>query len=223
MTTSLTRRRFALVALALFAPAGCRTLLQSPDEPVAMPDITPTRLDYIDTDGFDAVLENALVNQDPVVVVRTGRTKPDWDCRLNAWIAAWNRGSSRPITVRGQVALAAAALDKDAVRQLRLLVNGLLDRAEEVAQAGSTWWIDHRERSRRIALLKPYSLRFHMDDESSIQLVFFHGNYAPYYPRFVQTLTESAGMESGEWTRAVDCSHCSRRKAREVEGTLTSK
>lgn len=223
MTTSLTRRRFALLALSLLAPVGCRALVPSPDEPATMPDITPTRLDYIDADGFDAVLENALVNQDPVVVVRTGRTKPDWDGRLNAWIAAWNRGSNRPSTVRGQAALAAGALDKDTVRELRLLINSLLDRAEEAAQAGSTWWADHRERSRRIALLKPYSLRFHMDDEGSIQLVFFHGHYASYYPRFVQTLTESAGAEAGEWSRRVDCSHCSRRKAKGAEGTLMSK
>jgi hypothetical protein len=220
MTTSLTRRRFALVALSLFVPVGCRTFLQSPDKSAAMPDITPTRLDYVDTDGFDAVLENALVNQDPVVVVRTGRTQPDWDGRLNAWIAAWNRGSNRPRAVRGQAGLANAALDKDTLHELRLLINGLLDRAEEAAQAGSTWWSDHREQSRRIAVLKPYSLHFHKDDEGLIQLVFFHGHYASYYPRFVQTLTESAGMESGEWTRSVDCSHCSRRKAK---GTLTSK
>ena len=109
------------------------------------------------------------------------------------------------------------------MRELRLLINGLLDRAEEVAQTGSTWWADQRERSRRIALLKPYSLRFHMDDEGTIQLVFFHGHYAAYYPRFVQTLTETVGMESGEWSRCVDCSRCSRQKGKEIAGTLMSK
>lgn len=96
MTTSLTRRQFALVALSLFVPAGCHYFSQMSNKPdlAAMPDITPTRLDYVDTDGFDAVLENALVNQDPVIVVRTRRSRPDWDGRLNAWIAAWNRGGS---------------------------------------------------------------------------------------------------------------------------------
>ena len=79
------------------------------------------------------------------------------------------------------------------MRELRLLVNGLLDRADEAAPAGSTWWTDHRERSRRIALLKPYSLRFHMDDAGLIQLVFFHGQYAAYHPRFMQALTGEAG------------------------------
>lgn len=226
MTTSLTRRRFALVALSLFVPAGCHYFSQMAHEPdlAALPDITPTRLDYVDTDGFDALLENALVNQDPVIVVRTQRSRPDWDGRLNAWIAAWNRGGSgRPRAARGQAGLAQAALDKDTLRELRLLVNGLLDRVEEAAQTGSTWYADHRELSRRIAVLKPYSLRFHMDDEGSIQLVFFHGNYAPYFPRFMQTLTESRALEGEEWSRCVECSRCSRVKGKEVEGMLTGR
>ena len=221
MTISLTRRQFALVALSPFVLAGCHYFSQTSGKVdlAAMPDITPTRLDYVDTDGFDAVLENALVNQDPVIVVRTGKSRPDWDGRLNAWIAAWNRGGSgRPRAARGQAALAQAALDKDTLRELRLLINGLLDRVEEAAQTSSTWYADHRERSRRIAVLKPYSLRFHMDDEATIQLVFFHGNYAPYFPRFMQTLTESQGME--EWSRGVDCSRCARGKGKEVEGKL---
>ena len=217
MTTSLTRCGFALVAASLFL-AGCRSSSPSASEAdlPAMPDITPTRIDYVDTDGFDAVLETALVNQDPVIVVRTGKERPDWDGRLTAWVAAWNRGGSgRPRAARGQV-----SFDKDTLRELRLLITTLLDRAEEVAQTSSTWWGDQRERSRRIAVLKPYSLRFHLDDENLIQLVFFHGNYAPYYPRCLQTLTESQVMESAEWTRGVDCSRCSRRKGKEVEGTL---
>ena len=189
-----------------------------------MPDITPTRLDYVDTDGFDAVLENALVNQDPVIVIQTGRSRPDWEGRLNAWIAAWNRsGSGHPHAARGQAGLAKAALDKDTLRELRLLINGLLDRIEEAAQTGSTWYADHRELSRRVAVLKPYSLRFHMDDEGLIQLVFFHGNYAPYYPCFMQRLTETQAMESEEWSRGVDCSRCSRCKNKEVEGMLTGR
>ena len=225
MTYPLTRRQFAL-AVAFFAAGGCRYFSQSSNKTdlPATPDITPTVLDYVDADGFDAVLENALVNQDPVIAVRTGRDRPDWGGRLNAWIAAWNRGgSNRPRAVRGQAGLANAALDKDTLRELRLLINGLLDRVEEVAQTGSTWWADNRERARRIALLKPYSLRFHMDDEGLIQLVFFHGNYAPYYPRFMQTLTESRVPDVEEWTRGVECSRCSRQQKKEIDGTLTSR
>ena len=215
MTTSLTRRQFALVGLSLLLPASCTFFSRSTSktQPAELPDITPTQIDYVDTDGFDAVLENAFVNQDPVIVVRTGRERPDWDGRLNAWIAAWNRGGSgRPRAVRGQAGLAKAALDKDTLHELRLLINSLLDRAEEVAQTGSTWWADQRERSRRIAVLKPYSLRFHMDDEGLIRLVFFHGQYATYYPRFMQTLTESHETQAEEWTRGVECSRCSRIK-----------
>ena len=46
----------------------------------------------MDADGFDSLLESALVNQDPAIIIQTHATKPDWGDRLNAWIAAWNMG-----------------------------------------------------------------------------------------------------------------------------------
>lgn len=58
-----------------------------------------------------------------------------------------------------------------------------------------------------------------MDDEGIIQLVFFHGHYAAYHPRFMQMLTG----EAVEWTPGVECSRCSRKKGKEAEGTLTTK
>src|SRR5205807_7926716 len=117
-------------------------------------------LDYTDNDAFDALFEAALVNQDPGIVVRTQRQTPDWGARLNAWIAAWNQGG-RSRSARGQAALPRVVIDGDSIREFRLLVSGLLDRIEEAAQAGSAWYSDQRQRSRRIALLRPYNLRFH--------------------------------------------------------------
>jgi hypothetical protein len=198
-----------------------------------MPDLTPTTLDYVDGDGFDALFEAALVSQDPVIVVRTGRTKPDWDGRLNAWVAAWNRSSARrpgrraeadvQTTVRGQSPLSPVPLDGDAIREFRLLVNGLLDRVEEAAGSGATWWAEERARSRRVALLKPYSLRFHMNEEGLIQLVFFHGNYAAYYPRHMQLLMKVKTMPDEEWSRCVECSHCRECLERDKLGRLTGR
>ena len=79
----------------LLALAGCQALFlaKKPAQPPAMPDLTPVFVDYTDNDGFDTVFEAALVDQAPVVIVRTENTKPDWEGRLNAWIAAW-KGST---------------------------------------------------------------------------------------------------------------------------------
>ena len=164
-------------------------------------------MDFVDTDGFDAVFESTLVARDAAIVVRTGRTQPDWGPRLNAWIAAWNQGgSARPRTVRGQAGpVPGVNLDKDTLREFRLLVNDLLDRVEGAAEAGSSWWTDRRERARRVALLKSYNLRFHLDGEGLIQLVFFHGDRAAAYPSFMQTLM---GSPAEPWARSVQCSRC---------------
>src|SRR5262249_9590811 len=162
----------------------CRSMSRSlKEEAPDPPEVTPTQLDYVDADGFDALFETALTNQDPVILIRTGRSQPDWDARLNAWIAAWNRGDNagrrakargsapeEPAIVRGQAPLGKVPLDGESIRELRLLVTALLDRVEEAAQSGSSWWAEERMRSRRVALLRPYSLRFHMDEEGLIQL-----------------------------------------------------
>jgi hypothetical protein len=70
---------------------GCNMPTRPYREPPP-PGFKPTEIDYTDTDAFDAYFETALTQEDPVVVFRTGRSKPDWDDRLNAWLAAWNQG-----------------------------------------------------------------------------------------------------------------------------------
>src|SRR5262245_43537143 len=98
-------RAASLLALALVAVLSCRTAAPPrPYREVPPPDLAATTLDYADSDAFDALLETSLVNQDPVIIVRTGHEKPDWGGRLNAWIAAWNQGGKvAGQTVRGQV------------------------------------------------------------------------------------------------------------------------
>jgi hypothetical protein len=103
-----------------------------------------------------------------------------------------------------------------------LLVDGLLDRVEDVAESGATWWAEERARKRRVNLLEPYSLRFHLDEEDLIQLVFFHGNYASYYPRFVELLTSDRSQTERDWSRCVECSHCGK-KPREGIDRLTNR
>jgi hypothetical protein len=144
--------------------------------------------------------------------------------RLNAWIAAWNRGGrARGRTARGQSPLP-GVINGDTIREFRLLVNGLLDRVEEAAEAGSGWYAEERQRSRRIALLRPYNLRFHLDDDGLIQLVFFHGSRATDYPRFIQQLTRSTTPPNEGWSRTVECSNCAPTgDAKEVEGRLTGR
>src|SRR5262245_27669454 len=81
------------LVLALVAVWSCSTSKSTRryKEPPP-PDIRPTVIQYVDSDAFDRILETALVTQDPVIVIQTGSSKPDWSGRLNAWIAAWNMG-----------------------------------------------------------------------------------------------------------------------------------
>jgi hypothetical protein len=211
---------------ALLAP-GCRNSLESrdarqqapvPQAPAAA--VRPTVLDYVDSEAFDALFESALVNRDPAVLVRTGFAKPDWGGRLNAWIAAWNAGGSgQGRTVRGQApfpGVPGVALNGETVREFRLLVNGLMDRVEELAKTTSSWWSEERVRSRRVALLRLYNLRFHRGEDGNILLVFFHGDHAGHYAGFIQALTSAADAPE-QWSRAVECSEC-RRLARPSRG-----
>ena len=138
----MNRPFFGMVAVAALAVAGCRTTRDSNYEGVSPSPrrLQPMVLQYVDTDGFDAVFEASLVNQDPVIIVRTENEKPDWEGRLNAWIAAWNMGSKvEHRVIRGQIPLP-AQIDADFLREFRLLAFGALDRAEELARAGSAWW-----------------------------------------------------------------------------------
>jgi hypothetical protein len=163
----------------------------------------------VDTDAFDAVLEAALVNQDPVIVIQTRHERPDWGDRLNAWIAVWNRGGKGAPgrTVRSQAPpLSPVVVDGDSIREFRLLIEGLMDRVEDRAKERSAWWAEERVRNRRVELLRPYNLRFHLGDDGLIQVILFHSRYAPYYREFVRGL---AGEDTGEeWARAYFCSRC---------------
>jgi hypothetical protein len=91
----MNRHFFGMVAIVVLALVGCRTARDShyDEQPPPSPHIQPMILQYVDTDGFDAMFEASLINQDPAIIVRTEHEKPDWEGRLNAWIAAWNTGS----------------------------------------------------------------------------------------------------------------------------------
>jgi hypothetical protein len=196
--------------LALFALAlaiGCKTTENRPIEPPP-PDFKANEISYVESDAFDGILESALVRQDPVIIVHTEFSKPEWGPRLNAWIAAWNSGGSgNGRTIRGQAPLPSIVVDGDSIREFRLLVNSLMGRVDDLARNGSAWWNEDRMRSRRVDLLKPYNLRFHMDDQGKIQLVFFNGNYARYYQPYMRTLTHT-NEELPSWSRNFECTQC---------------
>jgi hypothetical protein len=207
-----------LVSLILLGSGSCanRQRTRAPVEPPP-PDFKPTRIDYADTDAFDAVLESALVNQDPAIVIQTQNAKPDWGGRLNAWIAAWNRGGrvDTGATIRMQAPFL-PRVDGDTVREFRLLVEGLMNRVEEGVKERSAWWAEEKVRDRRVELLRRYNLRFHLGEDGFIQVILFNGKYAPYHREFVRSI---AGEDPGDdWERGYVCSRC-KRAARQAERT----
>ena len=180
------------------------------------PDLQPVLIRYIESSGFDTLFESQLVNQAPVILIQTQTDRPSWGPRLNAWIAAWSRGgrvegASRRGTARSQVPASPVTVNGETIREFRLLVDDLLGKAESVARAQASWWAQERVRSRRVDLLKPYNLNFHLDEDKNIQLIFFNGNYSSYYDNFMRALAAvSDEEEPGRWSRIVTCSRCRR-------------
>jgi hypothetical protein len=209
---------FALLAAGCGMLRGSRTSVEPPP-----PDIRPTRIEYLDTDAFDALLESALVNQDPVVVIETRYEKPEWGARLNAWIAAWNRGgrveAGKKVRLQAPV-LPRIVVDGDSIREFRLLIESLMNRVEEGVKERSTWWAEEKVRERRVGLLRPYNLRFHLGEDGTIQIILFNGRYAQYHHEFVKSISGDGGEE---WERGYSCSMCQPAvKGGHSEGKLTS-
>ncbi len=204
--------RHLVYLVALVLAAGCVPAPQTRPDTGSVPPPPPprpTRMDYVDADAFDILLESTLVNQDPIIIIQTQHAKPDWGSRLNAWIAAWNQGgaSRSGSTYRMQAPFVPGVrVDGDTIREFRKLIESLMDRIDEKVREGSAWYAQEKVRSRRIALLKPYNLRFHMDEDGLIQVILFHVRYADYYADFVRTLGETE--DEGQWRRAYTCSHC---------------
>jgi hypothetical protein len=204
-----------LLTPALFALLSCRNV---PDvRPYREPppaNLSRTNLDYADTDAFDALFESALVNQDPVIVIRTGQEKPEWEGRLNAWIAAWNRGGKVETAtsgqqVRGQAPLPKVVVDGESIREFRFLVEGFMDRVENLARTGSAWWAEERVRNRHVALLRPYNLHFHLAEDRTILLIFFNGRYPSEYRAALPAIADTIGDDEAHGrARAFTCSRC---------------
>jgi hypothetical protein len=201
------------VAFVVLVWCGCRGLDRKSREAVAPPPpgFEPTALEYVDADGFDALLESTLINQEPAISIRTGHAKPEWGARLNAWIAAWNRGGQvgdKPRTARSQTPILPTTVDAASLREFRLLIEGLMDRVEGAAREQSAWWAEKHVRDRRVALLRPYNLRFHRDADDLIQLILFNGQYPDLHREFVKATVDPEMEVSEEWSRMMTCSLC---------------
>jgi hypothetical protein len=200
-----------IVALLCVSMMGCRNARNTRNYVEPPPrDIKPTVIEYVEQDAFDLLFENALINQDPVILIQTNTARPDWGARLNAWIAAWNRGGlvvAEP-RVKARMQAPTITVNGETLREFRLLIDDLMNRVESLARLGTSWWTEERTQNGRIALLKPYNLRFHLNSDGNIQLIFFNGRYARYYERFIEAMGMQETDEPSSWSRDIKCSHC---------------
>jgi hypothetical protein len=183
--------RVGIIAASLALLLGCGRD-NSPRRPKPAPEgearKNATVIEYLDTDAFDHLLEAALNRQDPIVVVQTAHSKPDWEGRLNAWIAAWNEGGKvekednlflKSVSILAKSATPNASkvvvieLPPDTAKETRKLVQGEIDRIERVAREAVEWWRDEQKRAKRIALLKPYLFIFEKDVGQKYQIIFY--------------------------------------------------
>jgi hypothetical protein len=213
-TARMRRIARAVLGMTLLVAGGCLTAPRNrPYREPPPADIKTTRIDYVDTDAFDTLLETALTTQDPVILIQTTHQKPDWGGRLNGWIAAWNLGGKVDAandrrTLRFQLGLSPVTVDAGSIREFRLLITDLMDRVEVLARDSSAWWAEERTRNRRVALLKPYNIRFNLDSDKNIQIIFFNGRYSEYYRDFMQGITGPEPEEPQGWVRGYTCSQC---------------
>src|SRR5262245_34135134 len=77
-----------VLGLACLCWIGCKTTPRKDDNPSTIPR-KPARIDYHDTDAFDAWLKTQLTARTPVVLVTTGQSAPTWEGRLNLWLDDW--------------------------------------------------------------------------------------------------------------------------------------
>ena len=74
----------------------------------------------------------------------------------------------------------------ESIREFRLLIESLWTRIDERSRQGFMWLSEEKTRSRRLRLLKPYNLRFHMTDDG----------YAVADPSEVPAGLESAAQDA---------------------------
>lgn len=179
------RLRAVVSCCLVMFTAGCRIPpwgpVPPPPVPIPSPEtitIAPT-IDYVEDDSFDTTLEAYFRKKTPILVIQTLSTKPNWNGRLNAWLAAWNAGADahpKPSPEESRMKLAQRGLidfPPDAAEQTRILIEDQIIRIEEAAKQGVRWWRDEQKRKDRTDLLKPYVLEFHRDANQRYQLVFY--------------------------------------------------
>lgn len=197
-----------LGVLACSTPNETRPYKEQPP-----PSIKPVVVAYTDTDGFDSLLESSLLNMEPAILIQTENEKPNWNGRLNAWIAAWNKGGvveapERRPRVRMQSPIPSVVIDGNSIREFRLLIDDLMNRVDGLASEGSAWWKVDKVQRARVAMLKPYNLRFHIDAANHIQIILFNGQYPEEHRAFMQSIARPEDEESGQALRPFACSRC---------------
>ena len=199
-------RSVLVLGLLLATSLSCSAFQRTrPAQEPPPPNLQPTAIDYVDGDGFNQLLESALANEDPVILIQTDSERADWGPQLNAWLAAWNLGGKVERKARMQ---AAVTVNAASIHEFRLLIDDLMGRVEKAASAGSDWFRNERMLRRRVELLRPYNMRFHMDRGGHIQIILFNGRYSRYHREFVHSTVHPDDEVPEEWARTWSCSHC---------------
>ncbi|MEM8913759.1 MAG: hypothetical protein AAGC97_18515 [Planctomycetota bacterium] len=189
---SLLNRRHCILVFALInsgALVGCSSVqswVASPvsKRPLRRPppkDFPPHQIRFSDSDGFDMMLETALMRKQPSIVIETDAKTPDEiDDRVQAWVSAWMDGGELDVpNSKGLGATQAILLGLEVANSAEF--NEFMDHAQQRAAKVAAWYNDRKTKEKRVALLKPYVLAFESrQQDGPIRIRLYNGLYEPF-------------------------------------------
>ena len=100
-------------------------------------------------------------------------------------------------------------VDGDSIREFRLLVNSLMNRVDDVARQARTGLSRNAPFRGAWRCSSLTICNSSWTSRARSNLVFFHGDYARYYPGFMRKLKHT-DEEIESWSRTFDCAQCKR-------------
>ena len=180
----MVRNGWLCLILACLASIGCSSgwrLSGNEKRPLRRPPpahFPAHEIKFADSNGFDMMLESALLSKRPSIVIQTDAKSPDEiDERVQAWVSAWMDGGELDVpNSKGLGAGQAILLGLDIANSREF--DEFMSNAHRRAKVVADWYNDRKVKEKRVDLLRPYVLAFdNPKDGGPIQIRLYNGLY----------------------------------------------